>query len=116
MWYFIGLLAAVLLGAGFVLQQDAAQRVPQSDFLRLRLVADLLRQPRWLAGLGIMIAGQLLGALVIGHLVLALSEPLLATNLLFALIIAGRVSGQQARLRELIGAVILQNARLTLTL
>jgi hypothetical protein len=106
-WYFIGLLAAVLLGAGFVLQQDAAQRVPQSDFLHLRLIADLLRQPRWLAGLGIMIAGQLLGALVIGHLVLALSEPLLATNLLFALIIAGRVSGQQARLRELIGAVIL---------
>jgi hypothetical protein len=106
-WYFIGLLAAVLLGAGFVLQQDAAQRMPQSDFLRLRLIADLLRQPRWLAGLGIMIAGQLLGALVIGHLVLALSEPLLATNLLFALIIAGRVSGQQARLRELIGAVIL---------
>ena len=51
MWYFIGLLAAVLLGAGFVLQQDAAQRVPQSDFLRLRLVADLLRQPSWLAGL-----------------------------------------------------------------
>jgi drug/metabolite transporter (DMT)-like permease len=106
-WYFIGLVAAVLLGAGFVLQQDAAQRVPQSDFLRLQLVADLLRQPRWLAGLGIMIAGQLLGALVIGHLVLALSEPLLATNLLFALIIAGRVSGQPARLRELIGAVIL---------
>jgi hypothetical protein len=106
-WYFIGLVAAVLLGAGFVLQQDAAQRVPQSDFLRLRLIADLLRQPRWLAGLGIMIAGQLLGALVIGHLVLALSEPLLATNLLFALIIAGRVSGQPARLRELIGAVIL---------
>ncbi len=107
MWYFIGLVAAVLLGAGFVLQQDAAQRVPQSDFLRLRLVADLLRQPRWLAGLGIMIAGQLLGAWVIGHMVLALSEPLLATNLLFALIIAGRVSGQPARLRELIGAVIL---------
>jgi hypothetical protein len=40
-------------------------------------------------------------------MVLALSEPLLATNLLFALIIAGRVSGQPARLRELIGAVIL---------
>jgi hypothetical protein len=106
-WYFIGLVAAVLLGAGFVLQQDAAQRVPQSDFLRPRLIADLLRKPRWLAGLGIMIAGQLLGAWVIGHLVLALSEPLLATNLLFALIIAGRVSGQPARLRELIGAIIL---------
>ena len=107
MWYFIGAIAAVLLGAGFVLQQDAAQRVPQSDFLRARLVADLLRQRRWLAGLGFMIAGMLLSAWVIGHMVLALSEPLLATNLLVALVIAGRVSGQMPRARELVGAVIL---------
>ena len=107
MWYFIGAIAAVLLGAGFVLQQDAAQRVPQSDFLRARLVADLLRQRRWLAGLGFMIAGMLLSAWVIGHLVLALSEPLLATNLLVALVIAGRVSGQKPRAQELVGAVIL---------
>lgn len=107
MWYFIGAIAAVLLGAGFVLQQDAAQRVPQSDFLRARLVADLLRQRRWLVGLGFMIAGMLLSALVIGHMVLALSEPLLATNLLVALIIAGRVSGQPVHAREVIGALIL---------
>lgn len=107
MWYFIGAIAAVLLGAGFVLQQDAAQRVPQSDFLRPRLVADLLRQRRWLAGLGLMIAGMLLSGLVIGHMVLALSEPLLATNLLVALTIAGRISGQRVRARELVGAVIL---------
>jgi len=106
-WYFIGAIAAVLLGAGFVLQQDAAQRVPQSDFLRARLVADLLRQRRWLAGLGFMIAGMLLSAWVIGHMVLALSEPLLATNLLVALVIAGRVSGQTPRAQELVGAVIL---------
>jgi hypothetical protein len=106
-WYFIGAIAAVLLGAGFVLQQDAAQRVPQSDFLRARLVADLLRQRRWLAGLGFMIAGMLLSAWVIGHMVLALSEPLLATNLLVALVIAGRVSGQTPRARELVGALIL---------
>jgi drug/metabolite transporter (DMT)-like permease len=105
--YFIGAIAAVLLGAGFVLQQDAAQRVPQADFLRARLVADLLRQRRWLAGLSLMIAGMLLSAWVIGHMVLALSEPLLATNLLFALIIAGRVSNQPPHARELIGAVIL---------
>ena len=94
-WYFIGAIAAVLLGTGFVLQQDAAQRVPQAEFLRPRLVADLLRQRRWLAGLGLMIAGMLLSGLVIGHMVLALSEPLLATNLLVALVIAGRLSGQR---------------------
>ena len=107
MEYFVGVIAAILLGAGFVLQQDAAQRVPQSDFLRARLVAGLLRQRRWRAGLGFMIAGMLLSAWVIGHMVLALSEPLLATNLLFALIIAGRVSGQHPRPRELVGALVL---------
>lgn len=85
MEYALGVVAAALLGASFVLQQGAAQRVPSGDFLRLRLVADLLRQPRWLAGFGTMIGGQLLSAWVIGHIILAVAEPLLATNLLIAL-------------------------------
>jgi drug/metabolite transporter (DMT)-like permease len=105
--YFLGAIAAVLLGTGFVLQQDAAQRAPGSDFLRLRLFADLLRQPRWLAGIAVMVTGQLLSAWVIGHMVLALSEPLLATNLLVALALAGRISGQRVRPREILGAFIL---------
>jgi len=105
--YFLGAIAAVLLGTGFVLQQDAAQRVPRTDFLRLRLFADLIRQPRWLAGIGVMVAGQLLSAWVIGHMVLALSEPLLATNLLVALALAGRISGQRVRRREIFGAFVL---------
>lgn len=46
MEYVLGVVAAALLGTSFVLQQGAAQRVPSGDFLRLRLVADLLRQPR----------------------------------------------------------------------
>ena len=107
MEYFLGAIAAVLLGTGFVLQQDAAQHAPRSDFLRLRLFADLLRQPRWLAGIGVMVAGQLLSAWVIGHMVLALSEPLLATNLLVALALAGRISGQRVRRGEILGAFVL---------
>ena len=107
MEYFLGAIAAVLLGTGFVLQQDAAQRAPGSDFLRLRLFANLIRQRRWLAGIGVMVAGQLLSAWVIGHMVLALSEPLLATNLLVALALAGRISGQRVRRREILGAFVL---------
>ena len=107
MEYFLGAIAAVLLGTGFVLQQDAAQRAPGSDFLRLRLFADLLRQRRWLAGIGVMVAGQLVSAWVIGHMVLALSEPLLATNLLVALALAGRISGQRVRRREILGSFVL---------
>lgn len=107
MYYFLGVVAAVLLGAGFVLQQDAAQRAPKSHFLRVGLLADLLRKPRWLAGIATMVAGQLVSAWVIGHMVLTVSEPLLATNLLFALILAGPVSKQAVHKSEIAGAFIL---------
>jgi drug/metabolite transporter (DMT)-like permease len=99
--------AAVLLGASFVLQQSAAQQVPASDFMHLRLVADLLRKPRWLAGIGTMIFGQLMSAWVVGHLILAVYEPLLTTNLLVALILAWPLSRQRLTVSEITGAVIL---------
>src|ERR1035441_7876929 len=92
---------------GFVLQQDAAQQAPTAHFLRLQLIADLFRRPRWLAGLITMVAGQLLSGWVIGHMVLSLAEPLLATNLLFALLLAGPLSGQRVHKSEVAGALIL---------
>ena len=57
--YGLTLLAALLIGTGFVLQQHAAQREPDSKFLSLRLIADLLRQPRWLAGIGLLLVAIL---------------------------------------------------------
>ena len=78
----LGVVAAALLAAGYVLQQDAAQQASSAHFLRIQLLADLLRRPRWLAGLIAMVAGELLSAWVIAHLVLSLAEPLLATSLL----------------------------------
>lgn len=77
--------AACCLGFGFVLQQNAAQRAPLGDFLSPRLLLDLVRVPRWLAGMGLMVAGMALGAIALGGGELTLVEPLLATNLLFAL-------------------------------
>jgi drug/metabolite transporter (DMT)-like permease len=107
MEYLIGVVAAVLLGTGFVLQQGAAQQLPKSEYLRLRLLADLLRKPRWLAGIVAMVTGQLLSAYLIGHVDLSLAEPLLATNLIFALVLAGPLSRQTLHKSEVIGAVIL---------
>jgi drug/metabolite transporter (DMT)-like permease len=103
----ITLVAAMLLGVGFVLQQHAAERAPQDHFLRLRLIADLIRRRRWLVGFGVMVAGQLLSAWCVGHLALTLYEPLLATSLIFALALAVPLSRQRLRASELIGAVIL---------
>ncbi|GGV62697.1 DMT family transporter [Streptomyces griseoloalbus] len=77
--------AACCLGFGFVLQQNAAQRAPIGDFLSPRLLLDLMKVPRWLGGMALMVAGMALGATALGHGELSLVEPLLATNLLFAL-------------------------------
>ncbi|KNB49673.1 DMT family transporter [Streptomyces caatingaensis] len=85
MVFAFALSAALCLGFGFVLQQNAAQRAPMSDFLSFRLLLDLVRMPRWLAGLGLMVAGMALGAVALGGGEISLVEPLLATNLLFAM-------------------------------
>jgi drug/metabolite transporter (DMT)-like permease len=105
--YATTLLAAVLLGIGFVLQQYAARQEPESRFLSPRILTDLLRKPRWLIGIACMVAGQLLAAYSIGHAALTLVEPLLTTYLLFALILAVPMSKQPVRWSEVTGALIL---------
>ena len=84
--YATALVAAVLLGVGFVLQQYSAEQEPESRFLRLRIMTDLLRKPRWLLGIGCMVSGYLCAAWSIGHLELTLVEPMLTTYLVWALI------------------------------
>ena len=105
--YAITLVAAVLLGIGFVLQQYAARQEPESRFLSLRILTDLLRKPRWLIGIVCMVAGQLLAAWSLGHLELTVVEPLLTTYLLFALILAVPMSKQAMHWTEVAGALIL---------
>ena len=105
--YATTLVAAVLLGIGFVLQQYAARQEPESRFLSLRILTDLLRKPRWLIGIVCMVAGQLLAAWSLGHLELTVVEPLLTTYLLFALILAVPMSKQAMHWTEVAGALIL---------
>jgi drug/metabolite transporter (DMT)-like permease len=103
----ITLIAAMLAGVGFVLQQHAAEQAPKAYFLRLRLITSLLHRPRWLAGVAVMAVGQLLSAWAIGHLALSLAEPLLTSSLIFALALAVPLSGQRLRAAEMLGAVLL---------
>jgi hypothetical protein len=105
--YGITLLAALLIGTGFVFQQNAAAREPDSRFLSLRLMTDLVRTPRWLAGILCMIGGQILSAWSIGHLELSFVEPLLTTNLIFALVLSVPLSGASIRFWEVVGAAVL---------
>ncbi|BBC37769.1 putative membrane protein [Streptomyces graminofaciens] len=86
--------AACCLGSGFVLQQQAAAHAPLSDFLSPRLLLDLIRVPRWLGGIGLMVCGMALGAVALSEGEVTLVEPLLATNLLFALALSRRRTKQ----------------------
>jgi drug/metabolite transporter (DMT)-like permease len=103
----LGLVAALLVGVGLVLQQAAAEQAPKSYFLQLRLIADLLHRRRWLAGISFMIGGWVLSAWTIGNLDLSVAEPLLATNLLWALLVAIPLTGMRPRISEILGAVLL---------
>lgn len=83
--FLLGVGAACCLGLGFVLQQRAAARAPLADFLSFRLLLDLIRMPDWLLGVGLMVTGQVLGAIALTFGEISLVEPLTATNLLFAM-------------------------------
>lgn len=86
--------AACCLGVGFVLQQNAARQAPLNDFLSPRLLLDLMRVPRWLGGIGLMVAGMVLGAIALSQGEVSLVEPLLATNLVFALALSRKQTRQ----------------------
>ncbi|MYT72892.1 MULTISPECIES: DMT family transporter [unclassified Streptomyces] len=99
--------AAFCLGIGFVLQQNAASHAPLGDFLSPRLLLDLVRVPRWLGGIGLMVCGMVLGAIALGQGELTLVEPLLATNLLFALMLSRRQTRQPLGRQGWAGLVLL---------
>jgi len=112
----ITLIAAMLAGTGFVLQQHAAEQAPKSYFMRLRLIASLAHRPRWLAGVGVMAAGQVLSAWAIGHVTLSVAEPLLTSSLIFALALAVPLSGQRLHATEILGGVLLSGGVAALSL
>ncbi|MFI5632699.1 DMT family transporter [Streptomyces sp. NPDC051664] len=87
--------AACCLGFGFVLQQAAARHAPRRDYLSPRLLLDLMRVRSWLAGIGLMVSGMALGALALGKGEVSVVEPLLATNLLFAMALSRHRTGQR---------------------
>jgi drug/metabolite transporter (DMT)-like permease len=107
MYLAVTVIAAMLLGFGFVLQQHAAEQLTARYFLHLQLIRELLRKPLWLTGIAAMVVGDLMSAWALGHLSLSVIEPLLTTNLIFALLLAVPISGEVLRRTEIAGALLL---------
>ncbi|WP_187406030.1 DMT family transporter [Microbispora triticiradicis] len=103
---FLGLAAAALLGLGFVAQQHVAYTEPLGEMLHVRLLLDLARKPVWLAGIALMVGGQIAGALALRRADVASVEPLLATNLIFALGAAALLYQERLGGTEWLGAVL----------
>ena len=99
--------AALFLAVGFVVQQHAAAEEPASERLSFRLLVKLVQRPLWLGGVAAQAAGQLLGAAALGSGPLGLVEPVMATNLLFALPLASAWNRRRFGAREWLGAAAL---------
>ncbi len=112
--FLLGVGAACLLGLGFVLQQHAAQQLaPGSDMLSYRLLLRLMRQREWLLGIAFMVGGQVLSAIALSVGRISLVEPLLSTNLLFAMGLARTITRQTLG-RSGWGGVLLLGSGVTL--
>ncbi|MDT4894845.1 MAG: hypothetical protein QOE97_3880 [Pseudonocardiales bacterium] len=107
MVYLVGLAAALALGLGYVIQQRVAATMPLSEVLTWRLVFDLMHRRRWWAGIGCMVVGQVLAGLALEMATVAVVEPLLSANLLFALAFSAALARKRIRWQEVVGALVL---------
>jgi drug/metabolite transporter (DMT)-like permease len=93
MTYLLALVAAIAFGANWVLQQHEAGRAPATLQLRpIRLLEHLIRRPLWLVGLLALAIGGAAQEDALASGSLPVIESLLVLDLVFALLLADRLS------------------------
>ncbi len=101
------LAAALLFAITNMIQQRAASSVPTETTGPLRLMTRLLRNPRWLAGGAIAMVALGLHTLALSRGSVILVQTLLASGLVFALVIDAARQRRRLRVGEAVGAVVL---------
>ncbi|HEU5033277.1 MAG TPA: DMT family transporter [Mycobacteriales bacterium] len=121
----LGVTTALAAGGCFaaagVLQQRVAATRPRDESLSLRLIGKLARERVWLAGIGLAVLSYLFQALALSDAPLSVVQPLLISEVLFAIPISVRLHGMRLRAREWMGvaavagglamAIVLANPR-----
>jgi drug/metabolite transporter (DMT)-like permease len=108
----IALAGAFLLGSAAVLQHRAAAttggapREHASALAKRRLLGIVLRHPVWVAGIGLLIAGNALQAIALGTGRLLVVEPLAVTSLLFGLPLSALWWRQRLSVRDWSAAIL----------
>lgn len=90
-----------------MLQQREAEQIATDQTLKLGLLAQLARRPRWLLGVGADVGGYVFEALALGIGTLVLVEPILATSLLLSLFLGGAINGRYVSRAGWYAAVVL---------
>ena len=80
--------SALFLGVSAVADQRSTKRVETRGALSPRILLDLVRQPLWLAAIGANIVGFALQVVALSFGSLAVVQPLLVFDLVFAVVIA----------------------------
>jgi drug/metabolite transporter (DMT)-like permease len=83
----LALLSAFVFGGGVVLQQRVAWDVPAEHAARPGLLIRLARRPLWLLGMGADVIGFALQAAALHSGSLVVVQPLIATSLVFTLVL-----------------------------
>ncbi|MGI8695502.1 MAG: DMT family transporter [Mycobacteriales bacterium] len=105
MTYVLAVIAAAAFGVNWVLQQlEAAKAPPDLQMHPLRLLRLLIRKPLWLAGLLTLVAGSAVQQVALADGSLSVDEALLVLDLVFALLLADRISRRSVRPSQWIGA------------
>lgn len=99
------LAAAAAFAVAGVLQQRAATGQPAQEAMSFRLLAHLARRPLWLAGIGCAIVAYVFQSLALAHGPLSMVQPLMVTELLFAIPLSVRLYGSRLRMREWLGSL-----------
>ncbi|MEU5968504.1 DMT family transporter [Streptomyces globisporus] len=84
-------LTALSNGSASVLQRRAAMEVPDSEAMRLSLMARLVRQKVWLAGIGLVIVAAVCQAIALATGPIAVVQPIFVIELPLTLLVAGLV-------------------------
>jgi hypothetical protein len=80
--------SALLLGVSAVADQRSTKRVETRRALSPRILLDLVREPLWLAAVGTNVAGFALQVVALSFGSLAVVQPLLVFDLIFAVVIS----------------------------
>ncbi|HEY6796209.1 MAG TPA: DMT family transporter [Kineosporiaceae bacterium] len=97
--------AAILFAAGNNLQRDAAAKVPAAGHGPVRLMARLVRSPRWLAGSLCAVGGLLCQASALRQGGVILVQAVIASTLVYSLMMEVALERRRPSSQQVVGAV-----------